>query len=93
MFFGCRVRVRVLVAELLRDRLDGDDAFVARLVREPGRSGHVADRPDARHIGAAHRIGVDEALGGLHAELLEPDILGVGNDADRDDGVAEAVLG
>ena len=33
------------------------------------------------------------ALGGFHAERLEPDILGVGHDADRDDAVAEALLG
>ena len=33
------------------------------------------------------------ALGRFHAERLEPDILGVGHDADRDDAVAEAVLG
>ena len=43
-------------------------------------------------IGAAIAVGVDMALVGLHAELLEPDILGVGDDADRDDGVAEALL-
>ena len=42
-----RVRVRVLVAELLRDRLGGGDALVAGLVREPRRRGDVADRPDA----------------------------------------------
>jgi hypothetical protein len=32
------------------------------------------------------------ALGGFHAERLEPDVLGVGKDADRDDAVAEALL-
>ena len=32
------------------------------------------------------------ALGGFDAELLEPDILGVGGDPDRDDAVAEALL-
>ena len=94
MFFGSvGVRVHVLVAELLRDRLGGGDALVARLVREPRRRGDVADRPDAGHVGAAHRVGVDMALGGLHAERLEPDILGVRDDADRDDAVAEALLG
>ena len=81
-----RVRVDVLVAERLGDRLGGDDPLVARLVRQPGRRGDVADRPDARHVGAAHGVGVDMALGGFHAELLEPDILGVGGDPDRDDG-------
>ena len=32
-------------------------------------------------------------LGGFDAQALEPDILGVWRDADRDDGVAEAALG
>ena len=88
-----RVRVDVLVAERLRDRLGGDDALVARLVRQPRRPGDVADRPQAGDIGAAHRVGVDMPLGGLDAQRLEPDILGVGGDPDRDDGVAEAALG
>ena len=63
-----------------------------RLVREPGRRGYVADRPNAGHVGAAHRIGVDMALGRFHAERLEADILGVGDDPDGDDGMAEALL-
>src|SRR6185503_4215741 len=42
-----RMRVRVLVAELPRDRLGGRHRLVHRLVREPGRSGDVADRPQA----------------------------------------------
>ena len=58
-----------------------------------GRRGDVADRPDAGHVGAAHRVGLDEAAVRRHAELLEPDVLGVGDDADGDDGVAEALLG
>ena len=33
------------------------------------------------------------ALGGFDAELLEPDVLGVGDDADGDDAVGEALLG
>ena len=94
MFFAIgRVRMDVLVAELLGDRLGGDHALVARLVRQPGRRGHVADRPEARHVGAAHRVGVDMPLGRLHAQRFEPDILGVRDDPDGDDGVAEAMLG
>ena len=84
--------MNVLIAELLGDGLGRSDALMAGLVREPGRRGHVADRPDARHIGAAHRVGVDMALGGLHAQRFEPDILGVRDDPDGDDAVAEALL-
>ena len=45
------------------------------------------------HVGAAHRVGVDMALGGFHAERFEPDILGVRHDPDGDDAMAELVLG
>src|SRR5690348_16573500 len=84
--------MRVLVAELLGDRFGGGDTLVAGLVREPRRSGDVADRPDAGHVRAAHRVGVDVTLGRRHAERLETDVLGVGNDADRDNAVAELLL-
>src|SRR3546814_4177565 len=40
-------RMNALVA---RDRLRRDDALMARLVRQPRRSGDVADRPDALDI-------------------------------------------
>src|SRR3546814_2560162 len=56
---------------IARDRLDRNHRFVHRLVREPRRRGDVADRPQAGHVGAAHRIGVDMALGRLHAERFE----------------------
>src|SRR3546814_14327140 len=39
------VRMHILVAERLRDRLGGGDALVACLVREPRRRGDIADRP------------------------------------------------
>ena len=71
------------------DRLDADHALVARLVRQPGRAGDVADRVDALDIGAAVAVGDDMAAVGLHAQRLEADILAVGDDADGDDGVAE----
>ena len=48
-----RVRMDVLVAELLRDRLGGGDALVARLVRQPRAGRAVADRPQALGVGAA----------------------------------------
>src|SRR3546814_14104956 len=74
---------------LARYRLRRDDALMARLVRQPRRSGDVADRPDALDICAAIGMGIDMALGRFDAELFQPDILGVGQDADRNDRVAE----
>src|SRR3546814_11700314 len=50
------------------DRFGRDNAFMARLMGQPGRAGDVADRPDAVHVGAAIGIGVDMALGGFHAQ-------------------------
>ena len=79
-------RVRLLAG----DRLDADHALVARLVGQPGRAGDVADRVDALDVGAAVAVGDDMAAVGLHAQRLEPDILGVGDDADGDDGVARS---
>src|SRR3546814_13394104 len=76
-------------ALVARDRLRRDDALMARLVRQPRRSGDVADRPDALDICAAIGIGIDMALGRFDAELFQPAILGVGQDADRNDRVAE----
>src|SRR6476660_7296805 len=54
---------------------------------------HGGDCPQAGHVGAAVWIGVDMALGRFHLQGLDPDILGVGHNPDRDDGMAEAVLG
>ena len=79
------VRVHVLVAELLRDRFGGGDASCIALCASHGGAvtSPIAQMPATlvRHV----RVGVDMALGGFHAERLEPDILGVGDDADRDD--------
>ena len=83
-----RVRVDVLVAELLGDRLGRGDALVARLVRQPRARRAVADRPQALGGGAAVGIDLDEAAVELGARLLEPEVLGVGGDADGDDDVA-----
>src|SRR6185503_11962868 len=65
------VRADVLVAQLLRDRFGRGDAFVTGLVREPRRSGDVADRPDAGHAGAAIFVDVNVALGRFDAECLQ----------------------
>src|SRR3546814_1926612 len=75
-------------ALVARDRLRRDDALMARLVRQPRRSGDVADRPDALDICAAIGVGIDMALGRFDAELFPPDFLGVGQDAGRNDRVA-----
>ena len=74
---------------LARDLLDADHAFMARLVRQPGRAGDVADGKDAVDIGAAIAIGLDVTPVSLDAELLQPDLLGIRYDPDRDDRVAE----
>ncbi|PAV92830.1 hypothetical protein WR25_24902 [Diploscapter pachys] len=78
-------RVRVLAGDLL----DADDAFVARLMRQPGRAGDVADRVDALDVRPAVAVDLDVAALRLDAQRLQPDILGVRHDADRDDRMAE----
>src|SRR5690606_23516690 len=82
-----RVRVDLLVAKLLRERLGRGDAFVAGSVREPRTGNAVADRPRALRFRAA--VGVDLDNPSVHLDqLLEADVLGVRNDADGDDDVA-----
>ncbi len=43
------------------DGLDTDDALVLRLMGQHRRAGHIADRIDARHVGASIAIGCDDA--------------------------------
>src|SRR3546814_9041729 len=63
---------------------------MAGLVRQPWRRGDVADGPQALDIGAAHFVGLQEtALVHGDAQLLEADILRIGDDADGDDHMAE----
>src|SRR5690606_13632262 len=64
------------------DPLDADHALVARLVRQPGRAGRVADRVHAGLAGAQPLVGDDVALFHLHLGALEPDVLDVAGDAD-----------
>ena len=71
------------------DGLRRDHAFMARLVRQPGRRGDVADRPEPRHVGSAHRVGLQEPAVHLDTKRLQPDIFGIGYDANRDDNMAE----
>ena len=61
---------------------------------------HVADRPDARHLGAEFVVGLDlAALVGLQARLVEREAFGVGLAPDRDeddvgfDGLGSAARG
>src|SRR5579864_1685863 len=57
------------------DRLDADDPLMLGLVGEERRSGDIADRVNAGHIGAAVAVDNDGAALDLHAELVEPEIL------------------
>src|SRR3546814_6951920 len=67
---------------------------MASLVRQPWRSGDIADRPDAFHVGPAIGIGLDmEARVGFDAQFLQTDILDIGHDTDRDDHMAEIMDG
>jgi len=77
--FVHRVRVEAF------DRLDADDALMLRLMREHRGAGNVADRVDARHIGAAVSVDRDGSAIELHAELLETEILDIADDADGGD--------
>ena len=67
------------------DGFDADDALVLGLVREHRRPGDVADGVDAGHVGAAEAVGDDDAALGLHAELLEAEVLDVADHADGRD--------
>ena len=65
------------------DGLDADDALMLRLVRQHRRPGDVADGVDARNVRAAQSIGHDRAAIDLHAELLQPEIFDVADNAHR----------
>ncbi len=62
------------------------DAFVAGLVRQPGRAGHVADGVETGHARAAVAVGDDVGLLDLHAEGLQAHVLDIADNADGDDG-------
>ena len=55
------------------------------LVRQPRRAGDVADGVEAGHVGPAEAVGHDVAAVDLHAERLEPEVLGIADDADGED--------
>src|SRR3569832_226485 len=82
-----RMRVETL------DRIDADDALVLGLVREHRRAGDVADGVNAGHVRPAQAVGDDDAALGLHAKLLEAEILDIADDADGgDDAVYRDLL-
>ena len=70
---------------LAGDLLDADHALMARLVREPGRPGEIADGIDAGLAGAAEVVDHDMGAVDLHLGAFEPDILDIADDADRRD--------
>ena len=70
-----------LAGDILGDR----NALVLGLVGEHRPGDHVADRPDAGHLGAELVVGLDlAALVGLQPGLVEAEAFGVGPAADRD---------
>ncbi|MNS79726.1 hypothetical protein D3C72_1133880 [compost metagenome] len=77
-----RMDVRRLVGG---DVLGGVDAFVRRLVRQPGRAGAVADGVEALDVGLAVAVGLDVAAVQFDAQRLQADAVGVGGDADGRD--------
>ncbi len=82
----------ILVAKLFRNRFGSGDAFVARLVRQPGAGRAVADGPQALGLRAAITVDLDEALFHIR-QLVEADVFGVRHDADSGDAVAEFGFG
>ena len=87
-----RMGMKIGLAQFDRDHFGGGHPLVARLVRKPWRSRHVADRPQARDVGSAIRVDGDAPAFGRDAERLEPDILDIVNDPDRHDHMAEPML-
>ena len=81
-----RDHVVVHDAGLAGDVLGDGDALVLGLVGEHRAGDDVADRPDARHLGAEIVVGLDlAALVGLKPGLVEREAVGVGLAADRDE--------
>src|SRR5690606_23708575 len=66
------------------DDLGGDDPLVRRLVREERRTGAVADRVHAGDVRPHEVVDDDEAVLGLDARLVEPDIVDDRRAADGD---------
>ncbi len=67
------------------DLLHADHAFMLGLVRQHGRTGHIADRIQAVHIGASIAVDHHTAPIGLHAEILKAQIFYIALNAHRRD--------
>src|SRR3569833_2939705 len=74
------------------DRLDADDALVLGLVRQHRRPGDVTDRIDARYVGFAEVVDLDDAALELYAELFEANVLDIADDADGGDDAIDGDL-
>jgi hypothetical protein len=64
------------------DLLDADHALMARLVREPGRAGEVADRVDPGLAGAAEFVDHDMGAVDFDAGAFQADPFDIADDAD-----------
>ena len=57
-------------------------------MRQQQLPGHIANRPDAGHVGRHALVDLDEAaLGQLDADFFQPQVLAVGAEADRQQGL------
>ena len=77
---------------LAGDLLDADHAFMAGLVRQPGRTGQVADGIDAGLGSAAVLVGHHMGLLDLHLGGLKSDVFHIADDADREDHALDGDL-
>ena len=66
-----------------RHALRGDHAFMGRLVGQPRRASDVADCIDARRARLTKRVGHDMPALDLDAGHVQPKILNVAHNADR----------
>src|SRR3546814_3729795 len=68
------------------DMFDRNNAFMARLVRQPGPLRAVADRIDAGNIATAIFVGLDMGtLVAFDPQFLQTDMLQIGHDTHRQD--------
>src|SRR5215207_1678698 len=63
------------------DLFDTDHTLVFRLMCEHGRSSHVSNPINARHIGAAVSINDEQTLFDLDAQLLQSEVLDIADNA------------
>src|SRR5262249_27137395 len=63
------------------DVLDADDAFVLGLMRQHRGTCDIADGVDAGHVGPAQTVDHDAAAFRLDAELFQPKVFDIADDA------------